>query len=155
MEPVSFFPVVVEAGSRPFKGVQKNEILLGSMNERIYTQIASMKHFTALYIAPVNMLDEWMKTPEAERKEAEGKMQQEWGMWMSEHKDAVLNTISLGVTKRVSQNGIEDAKNGMMLSSYVAAESLEAAAELFKGHPHLGIPGATIEIMEARPMGER
>lgn len=114
-----------------------------------------MKHFTAIYIAPVSALEEWMKTPEAERKEAESKMQQEWGAWMSEHKDAVLNTVSLGVTKRVSQNGIEDTKNGMMLSSYVAAESLEAAAELFKDHPHLGIPGATIEIMEARPMGER
>ncbi len=111
-----------------------------------------MKNFTAIYIASVTTLDEWMKKPEAERKEAEAKMQQEWGTWLSEHKDAVLNTISLGTTKRVSQNGIEDAKNGMMLSSYVAAESLEAAAEIFKNHPHLGIPGATIEIMEARPM---
>jgi hypothetical protein len=114
-----------------------------------------MKHFTVLYIAPVDTLDSWMKQPEAERKEAETKMQQEWGTWMSEHKDAVLNTISLGVTKRVSKDGIEDARNGLMLSSYVAAESLEVAAELFKNHPHLGIPKATIEIMEARPMGDR
>ncbi len=113
-----------------------------------------MKHFTVLYIAPVDTLNEWMKKPEAERKEAEGKMQQEWGAWLNAHKDAVLNTISLGTTKRVTQNGIEDAKNGMMLSSYVAAESLEAAAELFKGHPHFGVPGATIEIMEARQMGQ-
>lgn len=111
-----------------------------------------MKNFTAIYIAPVNVLDEWMQKPEAERKEAEGKMRQEWDVWMAAHKDAVLNTIGLGSTKRVSQNGIEDARNGMMLSSYVAAESLEAAAEIFKNHPHMGIPGATIEIMEARPM---
>lgn len=60
------------------------------------------------------------------------------------------NTLSLGSTKRVSKDGIEDVRNGMMLSSYVAAESLEAAAEIFKNHPHLGIPDATIEIMEAR-----
>ena len=111
-----------------------------------------MKNFTVLYIAPVNMLDEWMKTPEEERKAAEMKMREEWNTWMAAHKEAVLNTIALGVTKRVSKNGIEDARNGMMLSSYVAAESLEAAAELFKNHPHLGIPGATIEIMETRPM---
>lgn len=111
-----------------------------------------MKHFTAIYIAPVNTLDEWMKKPEAERKDAETKMQQEWKTWLSDHKEAIQNTISLGVTKRVSKDGIEDARNGMMLSSYVAAESLEAAAELFKNHPHFGIPGATIEIMEARPM---
>ena len=111
-----------------------------------------MKHFTAIYIASVDTLDEWMKTPEAERKAAEEKMQQEWGTWMSEHKDAVLNTISFGKTKRVSQNGIEDTRNGMMLSSYVTAESLEEAAEIFKNHPHMGIPGATIEVMEARQM---
>lgn len=111
-----------------------------------------MKNFTAIYIAPVNVLDEWMKKPEAERKEAERKMRQEWDVWMAAHKDAVLNTIGLGSTKRVSQNGIEDTRNGMMLSSYVAAESLEAAAEIFKNHPHMGIPGATIEVMEARPM---
>lgn len=112
-----------------------------------------MKYFTVLYIAPVNTLDEWMKKPEAERKEAEAKMQQEWGTWLSERKEAVLNTISFGVTKRVSEGGIEDVRNGIMLSSYVAAESLEAASELFKNHPHLGIPGATIELMEARQMG--
>ncbi len=114
-----------------------------------------MKHFTALYIAPVSTLEAWMQTPEAERKESETKMQQEWGAWMSAHASSVLNTVSFGVTKRVSQAGVEDAKNGLMLSSYVAAESLEAAAELFKDHPHLGIPGATIEVMEARPMGDR
>ncbi len=114
-----------------------------------------MKQFTVLYIAPVDTLDAWMKKPEAERKDAEMKMRQEWGVWMSKHKDAVLNTIRLGVTKRVSQKGIEDARNGIMLSSYVAAESLEAAAELFKDHPHLVIPGATIEIMEARQMEAR
>lgn len=113
-----------------------------------------MKHFAVLYIAPVTTLDEWMKKPETERKEGEAKMQQEWGTWLIAHKDAVQNTIGLGVSKRVSQNGIEDARNGIMLSSYVMADSLEAAAELFKDHPHLGIPGATIEIMEARPIGE-
>lgn len=76
----------------------------------------------------------------------------EWDAWLASHKDAVLNTIALGSTKRVSAAGIEDAKNGMMLSSYLQAESLEAAADIFKDQPHLEIPGATIEIMEARQM---
>lgn len=109
-----------------------------------------MKHFTVLYIAPVNVLDEWMSKPESERKDADTQMQTQWASWLSEYKDAVLNTISLGKTKRVSSSGVEDTRNGLMLSSYVAAESAEAAAEMFKNHPHLGIPGATIEIMEAR-----
>ena len=111
-----------------------------------------MNYFTALYIAPVDTLDEWNKKREAERKDAEATMRKDWDAWLAVHKDAVLNTIALGSTKRVSAGGVEDTKNGMMLSSYVAAESLGAAAALFKDHPHLGIPGATIEIMEARQL---
>jgi len=111
-----------------------------------------MKHFTVLYMAPVAVIAEWMQKPEAERKEAEAKMRAEWDAWMAAHKDAVLNTIALGTTKRVSEAGVEDVKNDMMMSSYVQGESAEAVAEMFKGHPHFGIPGATIEIMEVRQM---
>jgi len=103
-------------------------------------------------MAPVAVIAEWMQKPEAERKEAEAKMRAEWDAWMAAHKDAVLNTIALGTTKRVSEAGVEDVKNDMMMSSYVQGESAEAVAEMFKGHPHFGIPGATIEIMEVRQM---
>lgn len=101
---------------------------------------------------PVEGLNAWMQKPEAERKEAEEKMKADWDAWLASHKGAVLNTIALGKTKRVSAGGVEDARNGLMLSSYVQAESLEAAAEIFKNHPHLSIPGATIEVIEARQM---
>ena len=111
-----------------------------------------MNYYTAIYLAPTNVLDEWMQKPEAERAAAESEMKTQWDAWMAAHADSVQKTIALGKTKKVSSDGVSDARNGMMLSSYVAAESLEAAAELFKDHPHLGIPGATIEIMEPRPM---
>lgn len=111
-----------------------------------------MKHFNALYMMPVDGLTEWMNKPEEERKAAEDKMKTEWDAWLESHKDAVQNTIGLGKTKKVSASSIEDTKNGFMLSSYVAAESLEEAAEIFKDHPHLQIPGATIEVMETSPM---
>lgn len=103
-------------------------------------------------MAPAAGMEEWMKKPEAERKDEESKMKAEWDTWMAAHKDAVLNTIALGKTKRVSASGIEDVRNDMMLSSYVQGESAEQVAELFKDHPHFGIPGATIEIMESRSM---
>jgi len=113
-----------------------------------------MKYFTVLYTAPVDTLDEWMKKPEAERKDAEMKMKGEWDAWMSAHKDAVLNTISLGKNKQVTKDGVADARNSIMLSSYVGAESIEDVTEIFKDHPHLDIPGATIDIMEARQLNE-
>lgn len=103
-------------------------------------------------MAPVMAIEEWMKKPEEERKAEESKMKADWDAWMAAHHDVVLNTIALGKTKRVSSSGVQDVKNDMMLSSYVQGESAEAVAEVFKNHPHFGIPGATIEIMEARPM---
>jgi hypothetical protein len=39
-----------------------------------------------------------------------------------------------------------------MLYSIVEAESHEAAAKIFENHPHLGIPQASIEVMEANPL---
>ena len=101
---------------------------------------------------PVEGLEAWMSKPEGERKEAETKMKGEWDAWLVAHKDAILNTIGLGKTKRITATGSQDAKNGMMLSSYLQAESLDAAAEIFASHPHLQLPGATIEIMEANPL---
>jgi hypothetical protein len=93
-----------------------------------------------------------MNKPQAEREEAENTMKADWDAWLKENASAVKNTIGLGKTKKISTSGIEDAKNGLMLSSYVEAESLEAAAEIFKNHPHLTIPGASIEIMETHSM---
>ena len=111
-----------------------------------------MKNFTVIYMAQAKVIEEWMKKPEAERKESESAMKADWDTWMAAHKDAILNTIALGKTKRVSASGIEDVKNDMMMSSYVQGESAEAVAELFKDHPHFTIPSATIEIMETRSM---
>ena len=111
-----------------------------------------MKNFTVIFKAPVSAMEEWMKKPEAERKDAETKMKTEWDAWTSGHADTVMKTIALGKTKRVSASGIEDVKNDMMMSSYAQGESAEAVAELFKDHPHFTIPGATIEIMETRPI---
>lgn len=101
-------------------------------------------------MAPASIMEEWMKKPEAERKDEEMKMKADWDTWTIAHKDILLNTTALGKTKRVSTSGVEDVRNNMMLSSYVQGESAEVVAEIFKNHPHFTIPGATIEIMEAR-----
>ncbi len=41
-----------------------------------------------------------------------------------------------------------------MLYAIAEAESHEAAAKSFEGHPHLQIPESTIEIMEIRPLSQ-
>ena len=137
----------------------KNNVYIKTLDIQLRSNIVPdviyfdhMKNFTVIYMAPVSAMEEWMKKPEAERKGEEAKMKIAWDAWMTAHADTVLNTIALGKTKRLSASGVEDVKNDMMISSYIQGESPEAVAEIFKDHPHFGIPGATIEIMEVRPM---
>lgn len=106
-----------------------------------------MQRFLVLYLAPVSVLEEWMKTDPEIRKAEEEKMKAVWSAWMQEHGAVVKETAGAGKTKRVTKEGIEDVKNDIMLYSVVEAESAEAAARLFEGHPHFGIPQASIEVM--------
>lgn len=111
-----------------------------------------MSKFLVLYKAPVSVLDDWMKMPEEDRKAAEATMQSEWNAWMSQHSSHILETAGAGKTKRVSGSGVEDTRNDIMLYALVEADSHEAAAEMFAGHPHLQIPESTIEVMTANPL---
>jgi hypothetical protein len=106
-----------------------------------------MKKFLVLYLVPVATLEEWMKTDPETRKVEEDKMKEEWGAWMKEHGAAVKETWGAGKTKLVTKEGTSDIKNDVMLFSIVEAESSEAAAKPFEGHPHFGIPQASIEVM--------
>ena len=105
-----------------------------------------MKFFVT-YQMPHTGLDEWMRVPEEERKALELQMQTEWNAWMERNKSSVTETAGVGKPKRVTAAGVEDSRNDVMMYSFVEADSLEAAAELFKGHPHFGIPGGWIEVM--------
>jgi hypothetical protein len=111
-----------------------------------------MKYFSAFYMMPVAELDKWMQKPAEEREPVETEFKQKWDAWLAGHKDSVLNTIAIGKVKVVTEGGIEDARNEMMLSSYIQAASLEAAADIFKDHPHLTMPGGRIEVVETREM---
>ncbi len=106
--------------------------------------------FLVTYQMPHQGLDEWMKLPEETRKEEEVTMQNEWNAWMEAHKEAMRETAGVGKPKRVSAEGIEDSRNDLMMYSFIEAETPEAAAKMFEGHPHFGIPGAWIEVMPVK-----
>lgn len=103
--------------------------------------------FLVTYQMPHSGLDEWMQLPEEERKAQELQMQTEWNAWMEAHKSLIIETAGVGKPKRITKDGIEDSRNDIMMYSFIEAESLEAAAELFEGHPHFGIPNGWIEVM--------
>ncbi len=108
-----------------------------------------MNKFLILFKTPVAGLDDWMKKPAEERKEVEDKMKADWDKWMMEHGANIQETAGAGKTKIVSGSGVVDGRNDVMLYAIVTADNHEAAAKMFEGHPHLGIPDATIEVMVA------
>jgi hypothetical protein len=108
-----------------------------------------MKKFLVLYLAPAAGLEEWMKQDPTVRELEEKKMKEAWDAWMAEHDSILKETAGAGSTKRVTSSGATDVKNDVMLFSIAEAESQEEVAKAFEGHPHFGIPGATIDIMPA------
>ena len=102
---------------------------------------------------PIQGLEDWQKIDPAVRKETEDKMKVAWDVWVNANR-AMLSGMTAGVgkTKRVTADGVVDTKNNIMLYSVVEAESHEAATEIFKNHPHLQIPEASIEVMPINPL---
>jgi hypothetical protein len=112
-----------------------------------------MKKFLVTYLAPASVIAEWKKTDPDLRKAGENKMQAEWKKWMNDHANMFADVgAGVGKTKLVTVQGTSDSKNDIMLYSVVEAESHEAAAKSFEGHPHLQIPQSSIEIMEIHPL---
>lgn len=77
-----------------------------------------------------------------------------WHKWMSDNAASVVMTGGpLGKTKRVEKDGVTDIRNRMAGFIVVQAESHDAAARLFEGHPHFTIfPGDGVEVMECLPV---
>ena len=113
-----------------------------------------MQKFLVLYLASHEGMDAWMARPEEERKVEEEKMMREWDAWTKEHAGVLLESFGTGRPKRVTEGNTEDARNDIMVYSIVEAASLQAAADLFKDHPHFGIPNATIEVMPLKSFSE-
>jgi hypothetical protein len=109
-----------------------------------------LNKFIALYSIPSSVMADWAKTDPDKRKTAEEKMKAEWQKWMGDHGKMVKLTEAAGKTKRITASGISDTKNDICLYSFIEADSHEAAAKIFKDHPHLQIPQSSIEVMAVR-----
>ena len=55
----------------------------------------------------------------------------------------------LGKTKRVTSNGMADTKNEITGYTIVEADSFDAAAKIFKNHPHFKMgKDTTVDLLE-------
>lgn len=57
-----------------------------------------------------------------------------------------------GITKTVTNSGVEDTAMPTSGYSIVQAEDMEGAVAMAKDHPHLGMPNASIEIYHLMEM---
>ena len=109
-----------------------------------------MQKFIVLYCMPAAGLEEWMKIPVEERQAQEDDLKAKWNAWMIANKTMMVGPAAgAGKTKRITPEGIADAKNDIMMYSIVQGESHEEVAKAFEGHPHLEIPGSWIDISTA------
>jgi len=110
-----------------------------------------MKKFMAIYLGSATA--EQRAAFQTDQAKAQAGMTA-WGQWMTDHREAVVDAGGpLGKTKRADASGISDTSNHVTGYVIVQAESHEAAARLFEGHPHFSMfPGEAVEIMECLPM---
>jgi hypothetical protein len=115
-----------------------------------------MKQFLAVYTGTTSAQERsgWDQLSEADRNKRVKEGMDAWMAWGEKHKGAIVqNGGPLGKTKRTGLNGVTDIKNNLAGYIIVQAESHEAAAKLFEGHPHFTIfPGDSVEIMECLPI---
>ena len=113
-----------------------------------------MKTFLAIYTFAPDSMDKWRGLSDQERQQRESAGVAAWHAWVEKHGDAVIDRgAPLGKTRRISPDGVSDITNAMTAYSLVRAETHDAAARLFEGHPHFTIfPGDGIEIMECLPV---
>jgi len=118
-----------------------------------------MKTFLAIYIGSAAAFERagWQALPEATRREREAAGVKAWEGWVKEHAAAIVEQGGpLGKTKRCGSDGVSDMSNQLAGYTVVRAETHEAAARLFEGHPHFSIfPGESVEIMEVLPLPAR
>jgi len=114
-----------------------------------------MKKFLAIYLGTpaTRAKSGWDQLDPAKRKQREEAGIRAWHDWMTTHKSAIdVAGGPLGKTKRVGAKGVSDSRNAMTGFVVIEAESHEAAARMFEGHPHFTIfPGEAVEVMECLP----
>jgi hypothetical protein len=113
-----------------------------------------IRKFLVTYLAPASVIDDWKKTePSKERlprRKCRGIGESGWPI-MRKH---LPTREQVSARRNVSPRKVlRIPKNDIMLYSVVEADSHQAAAKMFEKHPHLGIPHASIEIMEIHPLG--
>jgi transcription antitermination factor NusG len=108
-----------------------------------------MPRFLAVYTMKPEDLARFRALPKTEQKAVDEVGLKQWVKWEKANVASFPDTGGMvGKTKRVTKDGISDAQNVFCGYIVVQAESIDAAARLFRDHPHFTIfPGDGVDIM--------
>jgi hypothetical protein len=105
-----------------------------------------MKQFVVLYLAAQSAQAQMAEsTPEAADEGMKA-----WTEWAGRVGDGILDMGKpLGAGREVTATGTSDTTTGVAGYAILQAEDLAGAESLLEGHPHLMMPGASIQVYEA------
>jgi hypothetical protein len=108
----------------------------------------------AVFTGSQASMNGWKSLDATERNRREQAGMDAWKEWAERNASSVVDQgAPLGKTLRVDKDGTSAIRNNLAAYTVVQAESHEAAAALFAGHPHFTIfPGDGVEVMECLPM---
>lgn len=108
-----------------------------------------MPRFLAVYTMKPENLAQFRSMPKAQQDSVDAIGLQRWGEWEKQNAASLLDRGGMvGKTTRVTRDGTTSAVNHFCGYVIVEAETVEAAARLFEGHPHFTVfPGDGVDIM--------
>lgn len=113
-----------------------------------------MKTFLAMYTGSPAAFAAWSALSAAEQQQRHEQGMAAWKQWMHDNNASVVEMGGpLSKTTLIDANGISEIRNQLAGFTIIQAESQQAAAQLFIGHPHFSIfPGQGVELMEILPV---
>lgn len=108
-----------------------------------------MPRFLAVYTMTPEDFARFRSMPKAEQDAVDAIGIKEWAAWEEKHAAAILDRGGMvGKTTRVTKDGIVPAANPLCGYLVVEAETADAAALIFRDHPHITVfPGDGVDIM--------
>ncbi len=108
-----------------------------------------MKKYLVMYHAPPSFNEKMAGMKPEEMMAEMGK----WKTWMDDVGDAMVDMgTPLAGGQTVLKSGYKNSNREVSGYSMIQAESMDAAMELLKGHPHLAMDDScSIEIHESMP----
>ena len=104
-----------------------------------------MPNYVVLYNTPVSAAEQM----ESNDPDMAAAVMQAWNDWSARAGSGVVDLgTPLGDSRRVTVDGVAEVGTGVAGYSILQAADIDGAVALLDGHPHLQMPGSSIDVHE-------